>query len=560
MSVAKKRNLPVVPGAVVAFFLAACPAAAQSTTTASDPTQIEQRVDDKQPRRPAVLEPHLDILPKSQVTSTADKFSFVLSAVIIDGATAFSRADLAPLYGKYLARKVTEVEVQEIAQAVTQVYRDAGYVFSQADVPVQDVLAGVLKIRVTEGYVAAVDYGADGPAEGIVAAYLAPVLAERPVRLETIERAMLLVNDLPGVTIADASIADGDGPGARVLKLKLEEQAVNAELYMDNRGTPSSGRLQTWASASANGVLSTGDKLQAGLFTIPDAPRELLYGMVRWTQPLGSLGTTGELTLSGSKADAGADLADNDTETDSRRLLLSLRHPLLRTRKDSLWALAEFDIYDVNEDTQGATSYEDRNRTARLGMEFYLSEALNGDFYAKAMYARGLDILGASNPGNGQLSRSDGKATFDKVTLEVRRLQKLWGGFGLYAQAKGQWANQPLLTAAEFSLGGSQYGRAYDYGEVVGDRGAAASVELRYTGKKPADWIESFDLYGFYDGGIAWNDGARRQVLTSAGAGLRGTFAKGFYADLQVAKPLNHEVSTEADKDLRILFAIGAGL
>ncbi len=533
---------------------------AQSATTASDPTQIEQRIDDQQPRRPQTLQPHLEVLPPSQITPIRDTFSFVLSAVVIDGATVFTRASLAPLYGKYLARKVTEVEVQEIARSITQAYHDAGYVFSQADVPAQDVLAGVLKIRVTEGYVARIDYGGTGRKSGIIAAYMAPVLAEKPVRLETIERAMLLVNDLPGITVADASVGDGDEPAAKVLNLVLEETGVNADLYVDNRGTPSSGRLQAWASASANGLLATGDRLQFGLFTIPDTPRELLYGQVKWSRPLGGWGTVGEVTLSGSKVDAGGSLAASETESDSRRMQLSLRHPILRTRQDSLWASGEFDIYNVNEDTFGATSYEDRNRMARLGLEYYRAKLLNGDFYAKAVYARGLDILGASNPGSGQLSRSDGKATFDKVTIEIRRMQKLWGGFGLYAQVKGQWANQPLLTAAEFSLGGSQYGRAYDYGELVGDRGAAGALELRYTGKNPADWIDSFDVYAFYDGGFVWNEGAGRQALTSAGMGVRGSFAKGFYADMQVAKPLNHEVSTEADKDLRVLFSLGAGL
>lgn len=535
-------------------------ACAQAATTASDSSQIEQRIDDQQPRRPQALQPHLDVLPPSQITPIRDTFSFVLSAVIIEGATAFTRASLAPLYGKYLARRVTEVEVQEIAQTITQVYRDAGYVFSQADVPAQDVLAGVLKIRVTEGHVAHIDYGGTGGKGEIVAAYMAPVLAEKPVRLETIERAMLLVNDLPGISVADASVRDGDEPATKVLNLVLEETGINADLYVDNRGTPSSGRLQAWAATSVNGLVATGDRLQIGLFTIPDAPRELLYGQIKWSRPLGGWGTIGEVTLSGSKIDAGDSLAASETESDSRRMQLSLRHPVLRTRQDSLWASGEFDVYNVNEDTFGATSYEDRNRTVRLGLEYYRSKLLNGDFYAKAVYVRGLDILGASNPGNGQLSRSDGKAAFDKVTIEVRRLQKLWGGFGLYAQAKGQWANQPLLTASEFSLGGSQYGRAYDYGELVGDRGAAGAVELRFTGKKPADWIESYDVYAFYDGGFVWNEGVGRQALTSAGLGLRSTFAKGIYADIQVAKPLNHEVSTEGDKDLRILFAIGAGL
>ena len=536
------------------------PAGAQSTGASSNPTQIERQIDAQQPRRPNVLQPNLDVLPDSQVTPLRDAFSFVLSAVAIDGAERFSPAELAPLYRKYLATRVTEAEVQEIAQAITKTYRDAGYLFSTADVPPQDVLAGVLRIRVTEGYVAEVKLSDGVERDGALSAYLSQILAERPVRLETIERALLLINDLPDISLIDASISDGTEPGAKVLNLKVEPRAFNADLYMDNRGTPSSGRLQTWVSASANGVLSTGDQFQIGVFTIPDAPRELLYGLISWTQPLGSWGTTAEIALSGSKIDAGADLADSETESDSRRIHLTLRHPILRTRRHSLWAIGELDFYNVNEDQSGARTYEDRNRMVRLGAEYYVPDALGGDFYTKAVYTRGLDILGASNAGNGQLSRFDGKATFDKIALEVRRLQNLWGGFGLFAQAKGQWANQPLLTASEFSLGGSQYGRAYDYGEAVGDRGVAGLVELRYTGKEPTDWLASYDLYAFYDGGVAWNDGAARQVLTSAGGGVRASFAKGIYADLQAAKPLNHEVSTEADKDLRVLFSLGMGL
>jgi hemolysin activation/secretion protein len=545
---------------VLAASLSGASAHAQTATSASTTSQIEQRIDSQQPKRPKTLQPNVDVLPKEQITPIKDKFSFVLTAVIIDGATAFTPAELAPLYRKYLATRVTEAEVKKIAEAITETYRGAGYVFSQADIPPQDVLAGVLRLRVTEGYVSRIETGDGWMDKGVIGAYLAPVLAERPVRLATVERAMLLINDLPGVSIADASMTEGADPGQKVLKLKIEEQTVNAELYMDNRGTPSSGRLQTWASASANSLLITGSKLQVGVFTVPDMPQELIYGQVKWSQPVGSWGTTAELTLSGSKSNSGADEEDDDTESDSRRVHLKVRHPLLRTRSDSLWLTGELDYYDLNEDTLGAVSFEDRNRTASAGVEYYRSDILNGDFYATAVYSRGLDVMGASNTGNGELSRSDGKATFDKVEVEVRRLQKLWGGLGLYGQAKGQWANQPLLSAAEFSLGGSQYGRAYDYGEFVGDRGWAGSLELRYTGKQPVSWIESYDVYAFYDGGLVWNDGADRQVLSSAGGGLRSTFAKGVYADLQVAKPLNHEVSTEGDKDLRVLFAVGAGL
>ena len=491
------------------------------------------------------------------VTPTDAQFSFVLSAVAIEGATAFTPAELAPFYADYLAKTVTNVEVEKIAQTITKAYRDAGYVFSQADAPVQDVLAGVLRIKVTEGYVERIEYADDVSGNSVVGSYMAPVLAERPTRLATIERALLLINDLPDVAIGDTSVADGSEDGGKVLKVALDYSAVNADFYMDNRGTPSSGRLQAWTSAAANGLFGVGNRLQFGVFTVPDKPQELIYLQTKWSQPIGPWGTTVEASVSGSQSNAGADLEDSDTESDSFRVHLTLRHPIIRTRNDSLWLLGELDYYDVNEDVSNAVSYQDRNRTARIGLEYYRSDLLAGDFYAKAAYDRGFDVMGAKNS---QLSRSDGERQFNLVTLELRRLQKLWGGFGLYLQAKGQWASKPVLSGAEFSVGGSQYGRAYDYGEIAGDQGAAGSVELRYTGENPTDWLDSYDLYAFYDGGVVWDAGVERQVITSAGGGLRATFALGFYGDVQVAKPLNHEVSTESDKDLRVLFSLGAGL
>lgn len=560
-SAASRRAIPIFLGLL--FFMPWCEggALAQSAGSTSAPAQIEQRIDPQRQRQiqPERLRPDVGIEAPPAVPPTEQAFSFVLSAVVIQGATVFKPSDFAPFYGKLLATRVGQGEVKAIAEAITKAYQDAGYIFSQADVPPQDVVGGVLTIQVTEGFVARIDIEGPFRNDAVVSGYLAPVLADRPVRLATIERALLLANDLPGVTLVNSAVADGDGPGAKILKLRFEEQAYSGDLYLDNRGTPSSGRLQAWASGAAHGMALTGSRLQAGLFTIPDAPRELLYGMARWSQPLGSAGTTGEVTLSGSRVDAGDSLAASDTESSSRRVQLVLRHPVLRTRQKSLWLVGELDYYDLSEDRFGADNYEDRNRTLRLGLEFYRPEVMSGDVYAKAMYARGLDVLGASNPGNGLLSRSDGKAEFDMVTLEVRRLQKLWGGLGLYAQAKGQWANQPLLTGSEFSLGGSQYGRAYDYGELVGDRGAAGLVELRYTGKDPASWIGSYDLYMFFDAGVAWNDGGSRQSLTSMGGGLRATLTNQAYADLQVAKPLNRDVATEGDGDVRLLFAVGAG-
>lgn len=551
----------LVAGLAVFFVVSAADVAAQTSST--DPARIEERIErnrDLTPQQPApVLENR--VAPDTSDTPDAPQdLSFVLSAVVIDGVTVFTPAQLVALYQPYLGKVVTADDIRAIAATIDDLYRAEGYIFSTATVPPQEVVSGAVRFDVIEGYVADIAVTGEVPADGIVNAYLAEVLAEKPTKLATVERALLLINDLAGVAVMDSNVADGENPGEKILNIELAAQKYTGELYLDNRGTPSSGRLQSWTSGAVNGLAGAGSRAELGLFTIPNAPEELVYLQGKWLQPVGDWGATVEMAVSGSLSDAGGTAAENDTESDSFRITATVRQPLYRTRDASLWAFGELDYYNLSENTFGSVNYDDRNRTARIGVEFYSADLAGGDLYAKAAYVRGLDVLGASDKGDELLSTTDGDATFDKVTLELRRLQRLGAGVALQTQAKGQIANRNLLSAEEFSVGGGQYGRAYDYGEISGKRGVAGLMELRYTGQEPTDWIDSYDLYGFYDAGASWNSGAERDFLSSAGIGIRGQFAHDIYADFQIAKPLSRIVSTEDNKDVRYLFSIGASL
>lgn len=537
------------------------PAFAQATTSGDD-ARIEERIKKVGPERP--IAPEKDIktppVPAEAAPATPQSFSFVLSAVIIDGVTVFSAAQLASAYGDFLAKEVNADDIRTIAKRVTDMYREEGYIFSAAIVPPQEVVSGVVRLDVTEGYVEEVAFEGEGEVDGVIQSYVRPVMDERPVRLPTIERALLLINDLDGVSVQDSSVDDGSSPAAKKLVVRLDRSDFTGDLYLDNRGTPSSGRLQSWTSAAALGLTGPGSKAQLGLFTIPNQPEELVYVQGKYLQPVGGWGAKVELSVSGSLSDAGGTSAASDTESDSFRVTANLRQPIFRSRDQSLWAYAELDYYNVSENTFGSVNYDDRNRTARVGLEFYQSDFLAGDFYANAAYARGLDVLGATDDGDERLSRSDGSASFDKLSLELRRLQQLGAGFGLYTQTKGQIANRELLSAEEFSVGGGQYGRAYDYGEISGRRGIAGLVELRYTGENPTDWMDSYEFYSFYDAGAVWSSNAERASLASAGVGVRNTYAYGIYSDIQLAKPLTRPVDTTGNEDMRFLFSLGMTL
>jgi len=63
-----------------------------------------------------------------------------------------------------------------------------------------------------------------------------------------------------------------DSTGAHELILEAEYDPAEAYAYVDNRGTPSIGRLQSWVSGSLNSPLGLRERFQLGAFTVPNQP------------------------------------------------------------------------------------------------------------------------------------------------------------------------------------------------------------------------------------------------------------------------------------------------
>ena len=149
------------------------------------------------------------------------------------------------------------------------------------------------------------------------------------------------------------------------------------------------------------------------------------------------------------------------------------------------------------------------------------------------------------------------------TTLErAIRLQEVWGPVSLRIVAQAQVALDPLLSFEEFLLGGSQFGRAYDFGELSGEDGLAGSIELRYGEEVDDSLVTSYEVYGFYDIGAVWNrntePGERRESLASAGGGARVGLMRDIQASLEVAQPLTRDVASTGDRGARVFFSITA--
>ena len=534
-----------------------------STGDTADPGEIERRIEQRPqpPRAPDPALPQVPDRPAAPAGKVTDR-GFVLAAVVIEGATVFEADALGPLYEEYLAREIFLNDIEEILARITGKYRDAGYILSRAIAPPQNLQAGILRIEVIEGFIERVTFTGEAERTGDLDMYERRLTSVRPLSMDRLERTILVINDLPGIQVEPELRTLDDATGAYELILDADYDPADGYAYVDNRGTPSVGRLQSWLSAGLNSPLGLRERLQLGAFTIPNQPRELIYLEGTYEQPIDNEGTVVSLQASRSWVDAGDTLAREDTESRSSRLSLRLWHPVIRSRDQNLWLTGTLDYRDIEEQRFSSTTIDDRLRVLRGRLNFMQSDNLDGTTFASVEVSQGLPILNASEKGDSELSRFDGAGRFTKIYATITRQQALGESFGLQIDVAGQAASRPLLSSEEFAIGGSQFGRAYDIAELTGEHGIAASVELRYGRDVDWEFLQGFQLYGFYDWAAVWNDvergAATRDSLSSAGGGLRLSILPELSASLEVGVPLTREVFTRENNDPRIFFSVSA--
>ncbi len=533
----------------------------------SETSTIRQRLPDSdeflRPRTPARTPPATE-LPADPAPAPAvpDGPTVVLAAVEIAGATAFPLAELNALYADDLARPVSLADIESLAGRIGAYYRRNGLLLTRVVVRPQALDAGILRLQVVEGAIREVRFEGDGAADLELAAYTRRIRAERPLSLATLERQLLLIEDLDGLSVTDSRVrALDEDAGDYELVVTLEVDRIDLLTYVDNRGTHSVGPLELWTAVGANSPLGGGERLQAGAFVVPNQPSELRYYELSYLQPIGSQGTKATLLLSSSDSKPDPAYTGADEEIDGKGLTLRLSHPLIRRREETLRAQVTFDYQDTREEDFGVAVIDDRLRVLRLRADYAADSFLEGTHFAGLELSQGLDILGASEPGAATLSRSDGRSDFTKLEGYVSRAQSFGDYVGAQLSAAGQLAFDPLLSGEEFGLGGGQYGRAYNYYEVSGDDGFALAAEVRYGRlfDEPA-WLDSYQFYGFYDWGVVWNDNAEgelaRQSLSSLGAGIRLGLLDSLSLDLQLARPLTREPFETGSNATRFFFSL----
>jgi hemolysin activation/secretion protein len=548
------------------IIMACFPAQAQQANQPGyDPRQTEKRFEDQQSGQGSTARPRLPspqfARPEGQGNSRP---LFVLRYVSISGAVAVPQERLAETYQSYIGKKVSQADLAAIAAAVSDVYRAAGFHLSRAIVPPQDIQGGQLRIQVIEGSITELALKGDDAGQFGVRPMLDAVLAERPSRLATLERQLLLINGRPGMRIEDTAIEEiGTASGDFRLILSLKTWHVFTSFGVDNLGSSSVGPWQSYGTAAFNSYLAPGDSLVFNLSTTPGDPRQLAFGRLSYDVPVGTDGA--RIGASGYYSEVWPGdyrhLYSDNIKTESFEIHGSIVP--LQSQKSSLTLTAAAGFTNATENDVFGPIYADRIRTASFTSDYRLQDNFGGTNYLTVNYRQGLDILGASHRDDDYLSRDGASGKFSALNFWFTRYQTLTDAWSLKFAAAGQTASGPLFTSQQFYLGGVAFGRGYGSAEVSGDNGLAGSAELRFDQKLNLRYLSGYQLYAFVDSGVAWNDGYRLSdglSLTSAGGGVRFFLADGLQADIGAAAPLTYRSPDNPTRGARVLFSLTSAL
>ncbi len=546
-------------GAMIGAMLAPG-ALAQVVPPSAEPGRIEQRFE-QQPTpqsKPPVVIAAPDAAPPPE---QAEKILFALSEVVVDGNTAIGAEDLRPLLAPLLGREVSLAEIYALRDAITALYREQGYALSQAVIPAQRIENGVVRLQVVEGYIAEVVFeGVLPPDErGLLEAYGHGLTRQRPARMHDLERYVLLMNELPGVS-ARTVLKPAEGqPGGTIMTIVLERSVAALSAGIDNRGTEEVGPYQLNFAAEAMNLTGWYERLGLRWVTTPQS-EELQLLDFSAAVPVGSEGTVISAGIRRNWSYPGGSISTLDVRSLNTTGRIGVSHPFLRGRSQTLRGDIGFSAGNSETEVAGTVTSEDRLRVLSAGLSWDFADPWTGSNLVQLGYHQGLPILGASEQDSATASRAGGHVDFSKITASVQHVQPLIEGVALVVAADGQWAPHRLLSSHEFGVGGGGYGRAYDPSELAGDKGWAARTELQYVPPLIVEGVDYQQLFSFYDYGAVYNYEAGQNhgwnALASTGAGVRFGLLGLAHASLEFDKPLTRPPAAEGDKDWRVFFSL----
>lgn len=465
----------------------------------------------------------------------------------------FSR--FSEIYDGFIGTEVTIGGLREIANRIEQLYREEGYLATRVIIPPQTIEGGIAQLQVHEGRIIHYEVNGDiGPVKKQIAALLDNLITDRAARRSDVERYLLLSRDLPGISLTGTLRSAGDNlPGGVILVVDTARKPVDGFVQLQNRNAQPTGAFTLAAGAAANSNTEYAERIGGIALAALEVP-EQFSGFGSAEMSVGNDGLVVRLEAVYGVAEPGDALENLDLNIDSFSVRAEAEYPMVRSRNFSLWTRGGFEFADTRSSLGDKPNddelFDDQLRVLYAGFKGLWLAPFGGRAEFDIELRKGIDYFGASDGPKPQTRRSrpDSGADYALVKGDVSYTQPIWPFFELHGRVGFQLSDQALPSYEEMTLGELTFGRGFEAGSITGDRGIAATTEIRFHPPgMDLTWLDRLEIYGFYDYGriydIGTPTGQEFEELHSIGLGARFQMFEMLYGDLYLASPQSDGLS-----------------
>ena len=480
---------------------------------------------EKELERPTPLLP-LPKDPDEQIT---------VQKVLVSGSTILTPQEINTLVEPLEGRLVTVLKLRQIADKITEIYLDRGYVTSRAILPSQNIGDGIVEIKVIEGILGEIQIEGTKRLHNSYIESRIRLGERKPLDSARLEKKLRLLRGNPLFENLEASLRQSEIDGESILIIRVtEKKPLELSMNVDNYSSPSVGSERTGWTALHRNLTGRGDLFVASynttrLFDDESDVFDFIYNL-----PINAMNGTLQARVAPNSNRIGQEFLKDFKITGTTDVYeFSYRQPILRNPQqefalslglsyqrtknflnDELFNFAD----PKNTEDDGINS----TTVIRLGQDYVRRDSL-GAWALRSQFNIGTGLFDATVRKDPQ---PDGH--FLSWLGQVQRVQRLSNNHLLIVQGDLQLSSTGMLPYQQFIIGGGLSLRGYAQNIRSGDSGLRFSIEDRITVYRDEFGMPLIQFTPFIDIGAVWNNGSNpnneslpdERFLAGAGIGL----------------------------------------
>lgn len=367
--------------------------------------------------------PPIEVPNPSTIPNNSDNQIYIsVKRIEVIGNTVLSESDIAEITQPLIEQTVTLSQLNEAANAITQLYVARGYITSRALLTEQSIVDGLVTIQVNEGSLGDIQIsGLSRLNERYVTSRLQRGLAT-PFNANKIEEQLRLLRFDPSVETIRGRLQPGESTDEPTLTVEVEESnSWRVGLGVDNYATPSTGSERMSTSVAYQNLSGWGDALSTS-YTRSTTGGSSVWD-IGYRLPVNPLDGSLSLRATFDNFELTSGRFSNGIDGSSDRYEVSFRQPIVRSLRQEFALSAGFSYRD-GKTFIGQQTATDINRVdsvtsvVKLGQD-YTRRDTRGVWGLRSQFSFGTGLLNATDNSDA----ADGQ--FFSWLGQVQRIQRL---------------------------------------------------------------------------------------------------------------------------------------